>query len=713
MRLRDLHPDEARNVAALLDEGLDLSPERRVAWQENLNLRAPNLGVLIAELLKGVPDSTAGARNSVAHETERVAGAVSAALEAGASLQGRHFGPYRVERLLGRGGMGTVWLAERADGLFARQVALKLPHASLAGGALLERFARERSILAALAHPLIARLLDAGVAEDGQPYLAIEYVEGKSLTAYCDENRLTLSARIALVMQVLAAVQHAHRNLVIHRDLKPTNILVTREGHVRLLDFGIAKLVTDGEVLETDLTQRGGRALTLEYASPEQIAGRQVTTSSDVYSLGVLLYTLLCGHRPFQLERDSRGALEEAILSAQPIRPSQQVPTRAITDARATTPKALVRALAGDLDTIVLKAIKKHPAERYATADALMQDLQCYLSGEPVQARPDSLTYRCAKFIRRNRVGLAVAALLLVVIVLGVAGTLSQASRAEQQALHARQARDAALKELAFAEASEAFMRIILRDMSGKAFTPAELLTRADAIVDAQYSNDAALRSRMQLVLADLFTDQCNSKSYHEVPASHEAALAQPVSAARPSTMRKLFLCVHEVGKDSMTANLAATHEQELRANGQHGVDYKAYWVDEKQGRIYSLAEAPSAEATEAVYKQVQGLVHSTIMEVTSDNMNWTPTPGRKLYMDVHHVGPGKITAKDVAAAHERDLAVEPKYNVRYLNYWFDAVSGTIRCLAEAPSAAAAQAVHEEAHNFLPQSIAEVSEGRY
>ena len=237
MRLRDLHPDEARTVATLLDEGLDLSPERRLAWLEELSRREPSLGVLIAQLLAGAPDGGAHPLGSIPRETERVVGALSSALEAGVSLQGRDFGPYRVVRLLGRGGMGSVWLAQRADGLFEREVALKLPHASLAGGALSERFARERSILAALTHPLIARLLDAGVARDGQPYLAIEYVEGKSLTEYCDEHRLTLAARIGLIMQVLAAVQHAHRNLVIHRDLKPSNILVTREGQVRLLEL--------------------------------------------------------------------------------------------------------------------------------------------------------------------------------------------------------------------------------------------------------------------------------------------------------------------------------------------------------------------------------------------------------------------------------------------------------------------------------------------
>jgi hypothetical protein len=432
-----------------------------------------------------------------------------------------------------------------------------------------------------------------------------------------------------------------------------------------------------------------------------------------VYSLGVLLYKLLSDHRPYRLERDSRGALEEA----EPIRPSQHAPTAAIADARATTRRGLVRALEGDLDTIVLKAIKKQPGERYATADSLMQDLQRYLDGGPVQARPDSLTYRWAKFMRRNRLGVAVAALLLAVVALGVAGTLSQASRAEQQARQARSARDAALKELAFAEASEAFMRFTLREMAGTAFTPAELLTRADAIIDAQYSHDTQLRSRMQLVLADLFNDQCNSKSYREVTASDDATHTARVTLEPTpigSTMKKLFLCVHQVGKAGVdTKHLADVHKHELAASREYGVDYKAYWVDEKEGKIFSLAEAPSAAATKAAHEKAHGVGEDTIMEVTAEHVNWTPTPGRKLYMDVHHRGPGNLTVQDVAAAHKKDLAIEGKHNVRYLNYWLDTDSGTVKCLSEAASAEAALAVHQEAHGMMPDSIDEVTEGRY
>jgi eukaryotic-like serine/threonine-protein kinase len=432
VRIKDLDPAEARHVAALLDEAMTLEPTQRVAWQAELARREPQLCGLVGGMARAVaaPD---------------------------ASLEGRHFGAYRVLRLLGQGGMGSVWLAERADGLFERQVALKLLHASFAGGALRERFARERSILGALDHPLIAKMLDAGVAPDGQPYLAIEYVEGSSLTAHCDNQRLALNARIALMTQVLAAVQYAHQNLVIHRDLKPANILVTPEGQVRLLDFGIAKLMTDdGQARETELTQLGGRALTPDYASPEQIAGRPVSTASDVYSLGVVLYVLLCGQPPYRLPRDSRAALEQAIVATPPVRPSQQSLTDAIADARSTTSRKLAHALAGDLDTIVLKAIKKHPAERYATADAMRQDLQRYLGGEPVLARPDSVAYRFAKFVGRHRlqVGLGTAIGVMLFAAAGVSIWQGQAARAQ---------RTVAERETQRAQAVQAFLLSIFK----------------------------------------------------------------------------------------------------------------------------------------------------------------------------------------------------------------------------------------------------------
>jgi serine/threonine protein kinase len=458
VQLQDLARDDAQRVAALLDEALEQPQPQRAAWQAELARREPRWHVLVADLLSALtaPSSasstaSSSARPDIARDAPRLETAAlvqqrlaRAATAHAQPIEGRCFGPYRVLRRLGQGGMGSVWLAERADGLFERQVALKLVHPSLGGDALRERFARERSILGALDHPLIARLLDAGIADDGQPYIALEYVEGVSLTEYGDAQGLDVRARLALMLQVLEAVQHAHQNLVIHRDLKPANILVARDGQVRLLDFGIAKLMSEGHAHETELTREGGRALTPDYASPEQIAGRPLGTASDVYSLGVLLYVLVCGQRPYRLARESRGALEDAILSVQPLEPSRQAITPEIARARGTSPTRLSHLLAGDLDTIVLKALKKDPAERYATADALRQDLERHLAGQPVLARPDSVAYRVTTFVRRHRLRVGLGVTIGVVLVAAAVVSIRQAQLARtQETIARREARHA------------------------------------------------------------------------------------------------------------------------------------------------------------------------------------------------------------------------------------------------------------------------------
>lgn len=358
-------------------------------------------------------------------------------------LEGRLLGPYRVSRLLGRGGMGSVWLAERADGLFQRQVALKVMHTSLLETEQRERFARERQIVGALRHPRIAQLLDAGVSADGQPYLALEYVDGRDIARHCDAQRLPLRQRVQLMVQVLEAVQYAHANLVLHRDLKPSNILVTGEQEIRLLDFGIAKLLSDGLARETELTALAGRALTPEFASPEQLSGRPLTTASDVYSLGVVLYLLSCGERPYRLARESRAALEEAILRVDAARPSSAL-TEASAALRSTTRKKLERELRGDLDTIVLHALHKDPRARYQTVEAFRQDLVSYLSGAPVSARPDGSLYRAGKLLRRHwaRVALGLGMLLALLVAAVVSIVQARAAR-EHQAAAEREARRA------------------------------------------------------------------------------------------------------------------------------------------------------------------------------------------------------------------------------------------------------------------------------
>ncbi|MBP6751083.1 MAG: serine/threonine protein kinase, partial [Xanthomonadaceae bacterium] len=319
-------------------------------------------------------------------------------------------------RMLGEGGMGQVWLARRADGLYQRRVALKLLRPGLADPNLRQRFNRERQILARLGHPHIARLLDAGISVDNQPYLALEYVEGEAITDWCRSRDLDTEERTRLFLQVCEAVSHAHANLIVHRDLKPSNILVTPLDEVRLLDFGIAKLL-DGPEPGRDSTRTEVRAFTLHYAAPEQIRGEPVTTMTDVYSLGVVLYELLAETKPYRLSRQSDAAWEEAILLTDPQKPSMNLQREADSDpSRKQALRRRAREISGDLDNIVLKALSKRPEQRYASVEAFALDLNRYLEGKPVLARPQSLTYRSHKFMHRHRWVLATAALILSVM---------------------------------------------------------------------------------------------------------------------------------------------------------------------------------------------------------------------------------------------------------------------------------------------------------
>ncbi|HVI59391.1 MAG TPA: serine/threonine-protein kinase [Luteimonas sp.] len=352
-------------------------------------------------------------------------------------------GPYRLERLLGEGGMGQVWLASRADGLYQRRVALKLLRPGLADPNLRLRFTRERQILARLGHPHIARLLDAGISADNQPYLALDYVEGEPITDWCRARALDVVSCVRLFLQVCEAVSHAHANLIVHRDLKPSNILVTPLEEVRLLDFGIAKLLDTAEQAP-DNTRTGLRAFTLHYAAPEQIRGEPVTTMTDVYSLGVVLYELLSGSKPYRLKRQTDAEWEEAILGVDPLRPSSTLMRRSDDDktAEPATLRRRARQLTGDLDNIVLKALAKRAEQRYPSVEALALDLQRYLDGKPVHARPQSLAYRLRKYAGRHRWALGSAALVAATLAAALGIVVWQSRQFVQEGARAQALKD-------------------------------------------------------------------------------------------------------------------------------------------------------------------------------------------------------------------------------------------------------------------------------
>jgi eukaryotic-like serine/threonine-protein kinase len=359
---------------------------------------------------------------------------------------GHQLGAYRVVKEIGRGGMGAVYLAERADAEFRKQVAIKLIKRGMDTDAVTRQFRNERQILASLEHPHIARLLDGGTSASGLPFFVMEHVEGIPIDAYCDDRRLSVSERLQLFSQVCAAVSYAHQRLVVHRDLKPSNILVTKEGLPKLLDFGIARIMTAEAGAQTYSTVAGMRLMTPEYASPEQIQGLPATTLSDVYSLGVLLYELLTGHSPYRLPSRSPEHFIPAILDAEPETPSAVItrtdeattaagvkttltPDR-VSATREGSPDRLRRRLRGDLDNIVLKAMRKEPARRYASVAELAQDLQRHLVGLPVSARRDTVSYRARKFVRRNRAAVIAGALLLTSLAGGLVASAWQARRA-------------------------------------------------------------------------------------------------------------------------------------------------------------------------------------------------------------------------------------------------------------------------------------------
>jgi eukaryotic-like serine/threonine-protein kinase len=436
-------PSDWPLALALLDEALALGPEQRAHWLAQTAASQPGVMPLLHKLLKAHGRVE---QHNVLATLPKLAVKVSG-LEAGAT--GMQVGPFELIAPLGRGGMGSVWRARYADGRLKRDVAVKLPAATsdpMALATLRERFDRERDFLAGLEHPNIARLYDAGVSASGQPFLAMEYIDGRVITDHCDVQRLGVKARLVLFLQVLDAVAHAHQHLVLHRDLKAGNVLVDAQGQVRLLDFGVARLLPQTESAAalpelSELTERAGAAFTLGHAAPEQLTHSTLSTATDVYALGVMLYHLLTGLSPYQPVRNSRGALEDAVLLATPAAASSRAHTADALEARQTTTAGLRKALRGDIDVVLGKALKKGPAERYPTVAALAQDLRSHLARLPIAARPDGWAYRARLFVERHRVAVATAAVASLAL-LGSSGvavwqarvSANNAARANQEA---------------------------------------------------------------------------------------------------------------------------------------------------------------------------------------------------------------------------------------------------------------------------------------
>jgi hypothetical protein len=541
-----MNAERWRRIEGIFDQALERPEAERSGFLDHACADDPELRRELAVLLASAPTAEASLRSAVATEVRMLAsGAVTAQV-------GRRVGPFRLISLLGEGGMGAVYLAERSDAQFSHRVAIKILSSLIGSPHAIARFRDERQILAALEHPHIVRLLDGGNTSDGLPYLVMEHIEGKSITRYVEHHNLSVRARLALVRKVCAALQYAHQNLVVHRDIKPSNILVDDTGAPKILDFGIAKLLAPIASFELEARTRTGFAMfTPEYASPEQARGDAVSTATDVYSAGAVLYELVTG---VPAHRTSGGALEalRVICEVDPARPSTVCPA----DRR--------RELAGDLDNIILKALHKEPARRYATMEQLSDDLGRLLDGLPVSARTATVGYRASKFVRRNK-GVVVAATLVTATLLAATFvSLRQAQRADEQAARAE------------AEQANAV------DAASRARTEADRARKAEARVQAQL---------------DQLTEEQAARAAAEAEARSKGT---EVELSR----EQLQIALAKAQQEKTTAEQEKRNaEQEKRNAEQESAKAR---TAEARAQTAARAEKEAREEAEALYRKEQ-----------------------------------------------------------------------------------------------------------
>lgn len=525
-------PDHDRLISlnSLLKTALELPDDERIVWLDALPPESEALRPLLVTLLERASvDTDDFLRRPVAIAFDDIS------LDEGADAPGHLIGPYRLISELGNGGMATVWLAERIDGTLNRRVALKLPRAGWVPG-LAQRMARERDILGALEHPHIARLYDAGVTEEGRPWLAMECVEGISIDRYGVEHGLDVAKRLQLFLQVADAVAYAHGRLIVHRDLKPSNILVTPQGEVRLLDFGVAKLLDEDRAPST-LTQLIGRAVTPDYASPEQLAGRPVTVATDVYSLGIVLFEMLTGTRPFHFDGPDAPTLSPAAREVK----APLASSRVASDGRWS------RRLRGDLDTVLAKAMAHSADERYTSVEAFASDVKRHLDGMPVVARPPSARYRAVKFIRRHRLALGAFSAVLIAVTAGLAVAIWQTRVARSEAARAEQVKE--------------FIASILREATvregvGGVVTASDLLKSAASRIEPELSRNPRVAAELGVIIGEGFSSLGEPMNGEATVLAAARRAEQEFGRSHPITIHaKALMMEHVAGTDFEAAD--------------------------------------------------------------------------------------------------------------------------------------------------------------
>jgi len=618
-----------QEISPYLDHALSLSDEARADWLATFRAERSDLADVLEKLLEEHRELA----------QEHFLEYQPAQPNAEPSLTGDTLGAYKLISHIGEGGMGNVWLAERIDGRFERRVAVKFLHLAMASQGVAERFKREGRILGQLAHPHIAELIDAGVTLKGEPYLVLEYVRGNQIDEYCDERTLGVDARIELFLDVLSAVAHAHTNLVIHRDIKPSNVLVSSEGDVKLLDFGIAKLLADdaSSAAATILTLQGGGAMTPLFAAPEQMTGGAITTATDVYSLGVLLYLLLTGSHPAGPGPRSAANLVKAITETDPPIASQAVASweeTACAEKRGVTPDKLRRRLRGDLDTIVAKALKKSPRERYASVTALADDLRRHLRDEPISARPDTFAYRAAKFVRRNRTAAALSTLALILTIAGVTATLLQARMVRKQ-------RDLAFRERDRAHLITEFMSGMFKvsdpsEARGKTITAREILDTASKSIDTGLAKDPETQAQLMGVMGNVYESLGLYPSAQPLLEQAVDIQRQVLGPKNPETLKSMSDLVSLLDVEGHYAEAEKLEREtlDIRRHVLGPEDPESLtsmsqlaWALAQEGR-YAEAEKLDREVL-ASQRRVLGPEHPTTLKTTDDLATVLTNEGR------------------------------------------------------------------------------------